>query len=800
MSSDLHQQFVRDMLTESYEGLDRYDQSILRIEQGQADREMLNDIFRVIHSLKGTAGCLGFQRIQRVAHVGENLLDLLRSGSLLPSQPIAAGLLRLSDALRLQLHAIDSTGAESDADQTEVVELLQALKEGRTPATSDRRPTRAASADAAVTSVPPAIESIPAAPAPSAAWGLFDDEPATAPAVAPDETPAPAGSWGLFDDAVSTEVAPPMPQGSPAPESVPAPAEPAATAAAGSPRAGTSSVAAAAISAAAASVRVDVDLLDRLMNLVGELVLTRNQLVQLAQSKKARSESVTEVSQRLNLITTELQEGMMKTRMQPIGSVWGKFPRIVRDIAHNLGKQVRLDTFGSETELDRTIIEAIRDPLTHIVRNSIDHGIESPDQRLAAGKPAEGSLMMRAFHEGGQVNIEIVDDGGGIHTDRVRQRALERGLIKPDEAARMSERELTNLIFAPGFSTAEKVTDVSGRGVGMDVVRTNIEKIGGSVDVQSTRGQGTTLKIKIPLTLAIIPALVVRTGGQRFAIPQVNLLELVRLEGAAAREALEHVYDAPVFRLRGSLLPLIFLRRELALGDAAPAGGSALHIVVLQADSRQFGLVVDSVCDTEEIVVKPLSKQLKSIPLYAGATIMGDGRVALILDVFGLAQHAQVVTENRSTATKSAAGAGEARRDVRQLLVFSAAGRDRLALPLDAAARLEEFAPDTIERSGSREAVQYRGRILPLVRLSRLLPGAQSAAQPPTEALQVIVYQQADRTVGLVVDEIRDIVEDEVDIQAGSAGPGILGSAVIQGRITDLVDIPAILRAAERAA
>lgn len=790
MSSDLHQQFVRDMLTESFEGLDRYDQSILRIEQGQADREMLNDIFRVIHSLKGTAGCLGFQRIQGVAHVGENLLDLLRSGSLQPSAAIAEGLLRLSDALRLQLNSIDSSGAESDEDQSEVIELLQSLKDSK-PVAKKKRKT---AADEAAPAPKPAAVPIET----PAAWGLFDDAPESASpaAPAPVETPAPPGAWGLFEDTpVMAEAA--------APVAAPAPAaEPSVSAAPAAPEnvPSAGNTASAAISAAAASVRVDVGLLDRLMNLVGELVLTRNQLVQLAQSKKARSESVTEVSQRLNLITSELQEGMMKTRMQQIGTVWGKFPRIVRDIAHNLGKQVRLDTFGSETELDRTIIEAIRDPLTHIVRNSIDHGIEAPDKRAAAGKPAEGTLMMRAFHEGGQVNIEVIDDGGGINTDRVRQRALERGLITAEEATRMSERELTNLIFAPGFSTAEKVTDVSGRGVGMDVVRTNIEKIGGSVDVQSTRGQGTTLKIKIPLTLAIIPALVVRTGGQRFAIPQVNLLELVRLDGAAAREALEHVYDAPVFRLRGQLLPLLFLRKELALGDAPPSHGSALNIVVLQADSRQFGLVVDGVCDTEEIVVKPLSKQLKGIPVYAGATIMGDGLVALILDVFGLAQRAQVVAENRTTATKSAADAAGERRDVRQLLVFSAAGRDRLALPLDAAARLEEFAPDMIERSGTREAVQYRGRILPLVRLSRMLPGASASPKPATDAIQVIVYQQADRSVGLVVDEIRDIVEDAVDIEAGSAGPGILGSAVIQGRITDLVDVPAILRAADRAA
>jgi two-component system chemotaxis sensor kinase CheA len=485
----------------------------------------------------------------------------------------------------------------------------------------------------------------------------------------------------------------------------------------------------------------------------------------------------------------------MKTRMQPIGNVWAKFPRIVRDIAHELGKEVHLETVGATTELDRTIIESIRDPLTHIVRNSIDHGIESPEKRTAAGKAAQGHILMRAYHEGGQVNIEIIDDGAGINLSRVRQKAVERGLISTDEAARLSDREATNLIFLPGFSTAEKITNVSGRGVGMDVVKTNIEKIGGSVDVHSNFGQGTTLKIKIPLTLAIVPALIVRAGGERFAIPQVSLVELMRLEGAAATAALETVYDSPVFRLRGNLLPLVFLHRELKL-PAPPTEDPVLNIVVLQADQRTFGLVVDTVCDTEEIVVKPLGKHLKGLPMFAGATIMGDGRVALILDALGLAQHARVVNEQLERARKIASTdtASDRTTPKTQLLLFSLPGRPRLALPLEQAARLEEFDRESIEFSGAREAVQYRGAILPLVRLARHLPGASAHAAESDLPLQVIVYRRGEQSFGLVVGEIHDIIDEVVEIQPGSRGPGIIGSAIVQGRITDLVDVPGLLR------
>jgi two-component system chemotaxis sensor kinase CheA len=532
------------------------------------------------------------------------------------------------------------------------------------------------------------------------------------------------------------------------------------------------------------TVRVDVGLLDRLMTLVGELVLARNQMLQFGATQQ--DTAFLNASQRLNLITTELQEGVMKTRMQPIGNIWKKLPRVVRDLARSCGKQVRLDLEGEETELDRTILEAIKDPLTHLVRNAVDHGIETPATRMARGKAVEGRLLLRAFHEGGYVNIEFSDDGAGIDPARVRDKALERGLITRDQPSRLSERELLQLIFVPGFSTAERVTSVSGRGVGMDVVKTNIEKIGGTIDLQSQLGQGVTVKIKIPLTLAIVPALIVTGGGDRYAIPQVNLLELVRLEGERIRRGIEYVHGAPVYRLRGNLLPLIDLNREL--GVAGTGKDEAVNIVVLQVDGRPFGLMVEAISDTEEIVVKPLAKLLKGLPLFAGATILGDGQVALILDVLGLAQSASVIGEVRRRALAQAALPARERSATQQLLLVETGADRRVALPLDLVARLEEVAATMVERAAGREVLQYRDRILPLVRLGS---DAETASSP---SLRVVVCGAQANNVGLVVERIQDVVEMPLEMQWTARRAGTFGSAVIQGRVTDLLDVPAILR------
>ena len=541
-----------------------------------------------------------------------------------------------------------------------------------------------------------------------------------------------------------------------------------------------------------ANIRVGVGLLDKLMDLVGELVLARNQILQFNTEREDAALNVT--SQRLNLITTELQEGVMKTRMQPIGMVWNKLPRVVRDLAVSLGKQIRLEMDGSATELDRTIIEAIKDPLVHLVRNACDHGVEVPEIRVRMGKPPQARLILRAYHEGGQVNIEIVDDGAGIDLERLKQRAVERGTLRLEQAGALSDREAMNLIFQAGFSTAKGVSKVSGRGVGMDVVKSNIEKIGGVVDVSSRAGEGTTVKLKIPLTLAIIPGLVVTSGGERFVIPQVSLLELIRLEGDSRDKHIEYVHGTPVYRRRGSLLPIAYLNQVLGL--QSPERGEAVSMVVLQAEERQFGLVVDGINDTQEIVVKPLGKQMKGLTAYAGATIMGDGRVALILDVLGIGQRSGVLAESREQARGGSKQMAHAGGEQQRLLLFRAGSFSRLAVPLSLVARLEEFPQSSIEEAGGSRVVQYRNRILPLVPLRAVLEPDAAEPDQPADPVQVIVFNNGDRSVGMVVDQILDVAEENVTVRQKTVRKGLLGSAVVGKRVADFLDLNAVLRAA----
>jgi len=558
-------------------------------------------------------------------------------------------------------------------------------------------------------------------------------------------------------------------------------------------------------SVAESTIRVDVGLLDKLMNLVGELVLTRNQILQFNAQQEDTTLNVT--SQRLNLITTELQEGVMKTRMQPIGVVWNKLPRLVRDLASTLGKQIHLEMDGADTELDKTIIEAIKDPLTHIVRNCCDHGIERPEVRKSNGKSVQGKVLLRAFHEGGQVNIEITDDGAGIDTQKLKEKAIRKGLLRPDQADRTSDREILNLVFLPGISTAEKVTSVSGRGVGMDVVKSNIERIGGTVDLASRPGQGTSIKVKIPLTLAIIPGLIVTTTerrsmprqlqniGDRFVIPQVSLLELIRLEGEAGKRQIEDVQGTPVYRRRGQLLPIVYLNQVLEMGDSPDSG--VVNIVVLQAEDRQFGLVVDGISDTQEIVVKPLGKQFKGLNCYAGATIMGDGRVALILDVLGIAQMSGVVQESREQSRVEKEEKGEAGGDRQTFLLFRAGSFERIAVPLSLVARLEEFPQAKIEHAGGRRVVQYRGRILPLTSLGAILEEGAADTAGNQDPAQAIVFTDGDRTIGLLVDQILDIVEENITVRRSSDRRGLLGSAVVGKKVADLLDLHAVIEGAD---
>jgi len=759
---------VKDFLVESYENLDRLDRDLVGLEKNPRDNEALAGVFRTIHTIKGTCGFLGFGNLEKVAHVGENLLTRLRDGQLLLNPELTTALLSMVDAVRQMLKQIELTGKDGATDYPDLRERLTQLQQPQAASAA-----KSSSLPQAATPANQPKEKLPALPVETVPLSSLASSKPEAPVIrAAEPVPEPTTLRGADESEA--------PRNQPSSSSTQA-------------------------SASESTIRVHVGLLDKVMTLVGELVLARNQVLQF--SGRVKDAGFQAVSQRLNLITTELQEGVMKTRMQPIGNIWGQFPRTVRDVASSCGKQVEIEMEGKETELDKTIIEAIKDPLTHLVRNSVDHGIELPEERVKKGKNPTGRLILRAFHEGGQVNIEIRDDGAGLNQERIRKKAVERGIITADQAARMNDNEIFNLIFLPGFSTAEKVTNVSGRGVGMDVVRTNVERIGGMVDVQSTAGQGTTVRVKIPLTLAIIPALVVTCGGDRYAIPQLSLLELVRLESDKVAKGIELVHGAPVYRLRGRLLPLVYLQRELQIepDSNSSVNDGAVNIVVLQAGDRQFGLVVDQINDSEEIVVKPLRKQLKTVKTFAGSSIMGDGKVALILDVLGLAQRASVVTENRERAfgDKTADIVGAA-AEKQTFLLFAGPGDSRMAIPLNSLARLEEFPVNQIEMSGSQWVTQYRGQILPLVRLNVALEERRAklrALQAPPAAdsgpIQVLVLNHDGRTFGLVVEQILDIVEDRADVKMAATRPSVLYSVVIGERVTELLDIPAILRTAE---
>jgi two-component system chemotaxis sensor kinase CheA len=720
---------IPQFLAESHENLDQLDRALVELEKDPAAPDKLASIFRTVHSLRGTNSFFGFSTLGDLTRSGESLLSRLRDGTLLLESDVTRGLLDMVDAIRLVLANVESTGGEGDEKYAALIERLTWLRMKATPP-----------ADNLTGEVSPA----------DAVARLAQDrqEPESAAAVAPAVVNA---------------------------------------------------------SSLVTNIRVDVERLDKLMDLVGELVLARNQILQFGAS--LQDVSVLGTIQRLSLITTALQEGIIKVRLQPIDSIWNKFPRVVRDLADRFDKSVRLEMEGSDTELDRTIIEAIRDPLTHLVRNCVDHGLESSAARVAAGKGPEGRVLLRAFHEGGQVNIEISDDGAGMDASRLKARAVDLGLITSEQAQQLDEPAAMRLIFLPGFSTAETVSDVSGRGVGMDVVKTNIEKIGGSIDIESNLGEGTTFRMTIPLTLTIVPALIVGSGGQRYAIPQASVLELVRLDPDKGTLGIEIVHGAAVYRLRERLLPVVSLNHELAGQHSRPTGAGAEHegrgivnLVVLRAAHRTFGLVVDAVSDIGEIVVKPLHKILKGVSTFAGATIMGDGRVALILDVAGLAGRAQILAQASSRTSPETRPSSLPVGDHRQrLLIFTVAGEGLMAIPLSLVTRLEEFPRALVERTGACEVVQYQGQILPLIDLSSLAPDRRRGSEPPhrsgdaAEMIPVVVSSGPGRLAGLKVERILDIVEEPLSIQYPPRRKGSLGSAVIQGRVTEILDLRELL-------
>ena len=678
-------EILREFLAESAEGLERIDRHLVELERDPSP-ERLAEIFRALHTLKGSSGMLGYPKLEALAHAGESVLSALQDGELIVSSNIITSLLAALDSLRSLLQRIKSLGCEATEDYGEVIGSLGKLLQSAAPPSAVQTPARDLS-------------------------------------VSVREKRATAGG---------------------------------------------------------STIRVDVCRLDRLMELSGELVLTCNQILHLTASPQ--DDDHIRAAQRLKRITSNIQDAVMQARLQSIGSVWNQVPRLARDLALACGKQVTVEMEGSETELDRGMLEAIRDPLTHVLRNAIAHGIESPEQRLCAGKSPSGRLLLRAFHREGCVHIEISDDGAGVDLQQVRQHALQRKLITLEESLQLDERELANLVFLPGFSTAETVTNVAGRGVGLDIVRANIQRIGGEVSLRTLSGQGTALHFRIPLTLAIVPALMVSSGGQRFAIPQADLLEVASLSGTAS---IERVCNAAVYRLRDRLLPLCFLDRELGLKSKGGEG----YVVVVRARSVQFGLVVNSVDDAEEIVVKPLEEPLSRIACYAGAAASRDGRVVLILDVNGLAVKADVATCAPVEPVDDKVAARNACGSTHKWLLFRSASGSRFALPLAAVVRLEEIPAERIEHSEGREVVRYGGDILPLLRVSRIF----HEWEPERNLLTVAIIGDSESRAALAIDRIDDIVQETVEIRRDSRSRLLDGSVVIQRRVADVLNIKSVM-------
>ena len=769
-------ELIGEFLSETFESLDVIDSELVKFEADPTDRATLDNIFRLLHTIKGTCGFLGLERLEAIAHAGETLLGKFRDGDLVAGSSAVTLVLQSLDRIKEILTAIEATGAEPAGEDGDLIKRLEIMSEGGAdPESAAPAPAPAPEPEP---EPEPVAEAAPAEPEEGGASLGFDEalgrelrpgevsladlEAAFMNTPGPEEEDAPEAEAEAEDE---TEF-----EADEAPVAAPANAPAASAAEAAKPAAGGAR--------SSATIRVSVDVLENLMTTVSELVLARNQMHQIVRG--VEDSALKTPLQRLSSVTAELQDGVMKTRMQPVGDAWKKLPRIVRDAQQDLGKKIKLVQEGEDTELDRQVLELIKDPLTHMIRNSCDHGLETPEKRVAAGKPETGTIKLAAFHEGGAIIIKIIDDGAGIDPAKIRAKVLEKGLATEDELSGMSDAQIQRFIFAPGFSTAAQITNLSGRGVGMDVVRTNIEQIGGSIDLASEAGKGSTFTIKIPLTLAIVSALIIKSGAQRFAVPQLSVKELVRV-GPGSPIEVETLHGANMIRLRDRLLPVIGL--DHVLSQSLQEGAMSGYVIVLEAAGRKLGLVVDDVLDTEEIVVKPLSGPLRNISVYSGATILGDGTVIMILDPNGLAQETATETEETAAAGAEEAGVSDALSARQRLLLVRAGGAEPKAVPVSLITRLEDFDASTIEMTDGRHVVQYRGRLLPLTHA-----GAHSDFKSEGR-VPVLVFAEDGKSAGVAVDEILDVVEETLDLEMGSERPGVIGSAVIKGKATEVLDI-----------
>ena len=737
-------EFIGEFLVESSENLDQLDKDLIALESQPDDQQRLASIFRMVHTIKGNSGFFGFSKLGALAHSGEHLLGRLRDGKLTLDGRVAGTLYSMVDAVRTILQSIEATGGEGEHDYRELSQTLAAV-----------------AADAAAATAPAPAPVV--APVPQAARAVDVTPPASAAETPPVAAPA-TGSGVVAVPVPATPGTPPMPAMS------------------------------------ETTVRVDVGVLASILDLVGELVLARNQL----RSIDSDDPAVQAVSHRIHTVTGALQEAAVKTRMQPVEQVFSKFPRTVRDLAVGCGKEVQFVVDGGETELDRTLVEAIRDPLTHLIRNAVDHGIEPPETRVARGKSRAGRLTLRAFNESGRVTIEVSDDGAGIGVQAVRDKAVARGLVSRAEADGLPEDRVLQFIFEPGFSTAAQVTSVSGRGVGMDVVKTNIEAIGGTVDIHSLPGVGTTVRVHVPLTLAILPALVVRCGGERFAIPQSAVSELVPLRPDRSGPRIEGLADAPVMRVRGRLVPVVFLDQFLKL-RAVPARRDEGTVVLVKVDDREFGLVVDGMqsgtmlrrrdlldaASLSTIVVKPIGGLLAGLGLYSGATVLGDGGVVLILDLRGLLRSANIPPLDRAAESSGPPAKGPA--PDRYLVCSTHSGR-RVALPLADVVRLEQYRQAEVQTVGARRVVRRGDTFTPLHDADELLGQAPAGAANP---VNVVVVDGVQGGYGVAVQSIVDVLEAESPLQPGLSVRGVAGTRALGGIATEVLDLACVGSIAE---
>ncbi len=755
-------ELLSDFVVEANEHLDDIENQFLAIESSgeNVDVDLVNEVFRGVHSIKGAAGFLGMTVVNDLAHSLENILNMMRNSEIIPTSEIIDVMLRAADELQGLINDIQNSNS---ADVSDHIKALEAIASGQAPTSTPTTTEPAETPQEKETNASlPAEAVVPAADDAELSRQIEEAFAAkqTVEIKQTEETPTPEKSVAKPAETKAQETSE---KKTAAPE---------------------------------ANIRVSVSVLDKLMNLAGELVLSRNQLMQAITSPE--QSGLEAIASRIDQVTSEVQESIMQTRMQPIGSVFGKFPRIVRDLSGKLGKQCNLNIEGKEVEVDKTIIEAIGDPLTHLVRNSIDHGVENPADRQRANKPVCGTMNLRAFYQAGKVRIEIEDDGAGINPNKLKEKAVAKGVITPEQAEQMGDREALRLIFHPGFSTAAKVTDVSGRGVGMDVVRTNISKLGGTVDVESVVGEGTNIVITLPLTLAIIPSLIVQSKNDRFAIPQVNIAELVRLRPSEIESRVGRIKDSEVLRLRGDLVPLIRLEEVLNVTPLQETNeeqekktrqntSNATNILVLDTGQQHFGIVVDALHDSEEIVVKPLGRHIKDCPCLSGATILGDGHVALILDVAGIAAHQQIGSIGEAASELNDQDAAASEEESQYMLLFSNHESEHFAVSMDVVSRIDRIQAEQIDSLGGQELLQYRNTTMSLLRLENHI---NAKTPDPTDRLYVVVFEVGGKEVGLVTSCLEDIRDISAKIDTETfCERGVLGSMVLGEQTTRLIDL-----------